>query len=48
MSLFEEALEKVLLDKWFHRSVRIKTSPRVYFHVENLYYRFMVVFIKKM
>jgi hypothetical protein len=24
-----------------------KESIRVYFHVENLYYRFMVVFIKK-
>jgi hypothetical protein len=28
--------------------VRIKTSPRVYFHVENIYYRFKVVFINKM
>ena len=27
--------------------LRIKTSPRVYFHVEILYYRFMVVFIRK-
>jgi hypothetical protein len=39
MSLSEDALI---------RSVRIKTTPRVYFHVANLYYRFMVVFIKKM
>jgi hypothetical protein len=27
---------------------KIKRAPRVYFHVTNLYYRFMVVFIKKM
>jgi hypothetical protein len=26
---------------------RIKKAPRVYFHVETLYYRFMDVFIKK-
>jgi hypothetical protein len=28
--------------------LRIQKAPRVYFLVENLYYRFMVVFIKKM
>jgi hypothetical protein len=28
--------------------IRIHREPRVYFHVTNLYYRFMVVFIKKM
>jgi hypothetical protein len=26
---------------------RIQRAPRVYFHVETLYYRFMDVFIKK-
>jgi hypothetical protein len=27
--------------------IRIKREPRIYFHVKNLYYMFMVVFIKK-
>jgi hypothetical protein len=48
MSLFEEALEKLILEKWFHMKSKDKDIPRVYFHVENLYYKFMVVFINKM
>jgi hypothetical protein len=29
-------------------TIRIQRAPRIYFHVENLYYKFMVVFIRRM
>jgi hypothetical protein len=48
MTLSNGEFEKILLDKWSHRKIRIQREPRVYFHVTNIYYRFMVVFIKKM
>jgi hypothetical protein len=42
MPLSEETLKKLLLDKWSHKKCKDKG-----FHVTNLYYKFMVVFIKK-
>jgi hypothetical protein len=47
MGISDEAFEKLILDKWSHAKVNIKRTPRVYFHMETLYYRFMDVFIKK-
>jgi hypothetical protein len=47
MTLSNGEFEKILLEKWSHGEIGIKREPRVYFHVKNLSYRFMVVFIKK-
>jgi len=49
MTLSNGDFEQILLDRWSHgKKLRILRAPRVYFHMENLYYKFMVVFIKKM
>jgi hypothetical protein len=43
-----EKLKKILLDKWSHGENKDKERTKsLPFHVKNLYYRFMVVFIKK-
>jgi hypothetical protein len=41
-------MEKLFLDKWSHTKCKDKDNTKGLFSCENLYYRFMVVFIKKM
>jgi hypothetical protein len=47
ITLSNGEFEKILLDKWSHGENKDKERTKSLFHVKNLYYRFMVVFIKK-
>jgi hypothetical protein len=48
MTLYNGEFEKIFLDKLSHGKNKDTERTRVYFHVTNLYYKFMVVFIKKL
>jgi hypothetical protein len=47
MTLFDEAFEKVLLNRWSHVGKLIQSTPKVYFHLATPYYRSMDKFNKR-
>jgi hypothetical protein len=45
VGISNEEIEKIILERWYHVKKGDKENTKDLFHVETLYYRFMVIFM---